>query len=109
MAEKMLLLVAILLSSAAGDAGIAVDRFVGRIASHGTAGKVVAGIADKVVSLKVTTPDEQSDEDQDEDTDDELEVIPAPALPPDGPALPAAPIPPVPPVPARPPKAPRFW
>src|SRR5437867_5534922 len=100
MADLMLLLVSILLSSAAGDAGIAVDRFVGKIASHGTVGKVVAGLADKVVTLKVTSPEDQSeDEDEDNDTDtdadDELEVIP-----PVPPVPPTAPVPPVPPLPS---------
>jgi uncharacterized membrane protein len=108
MAEQMLLLVAILLSSAAADAGIAADRFIGKIASHGTVGKVVAGIADKVVTFKVTSPQDNSGEDEDDDAetddDEELEVIaPIPPVPP----IPA--IPPVPPVPPKPPKTPRFW
>src|SRR5438874_2057728 len=109
MAELMLLLVSILLSSAAGDAGIAMDRFVGKIATHGTAGKVFAGIADKIVSLKVTTPpdqpdDEDSDEDADTDSNEELDVIPpVPPTPPSGP------IAPVPPVPPNPPRTSRYW
>src|SRR5712691_5420925 len=104
MAETMLLLVALLLSSPAGDAGIAFDRFVGRVAAHGTVGRVVAGIADKVVTLQVTTPDDSSGEDEDSDVetdDDDMEVI--------APVPPTPPIPPVPPLPPKPPKAPRYW
>jgi uncharacterized membrane protein len=101
MAEQMLLLAAILLSSAAGNAGVAVDRFVGKVASHGTVGKVLAGIADKVVMLRVNAPQDDPDPDDDDAEvvdDDELEVVP--------PVPPTAPVPPLPP---KPPRAPRFW
>src|SRR6266850_213708 len=71
--------------------------FLERLGPHGAMGKLMGGLADKVITLKITSADDEQgsgDADDDSDTDEgsDLEVLP--------------PIPPVPPVPPTPP-APR--
>jgi hypothetical protein len=69
--------------------------FLDRLGAHGIAGKMVGGIADKVITLKVSTDKDDKDEDDADqaDTDDADDADEAlPAIPP---------VPPVPPVPAR--------
>src|SRR5207302_2119063 len=103
--KLMLLLVALLLSNAPGNAAEALDRLMGRIAAHGAAGKAVATLADKVLTFEVTSQQDQSDEEDsggDEESDDDLEVIP--------PVAPVAPVPPLPPGPPVPPsRHRRIW
>ena len=109
----MLILLATLLSSAAGDYGVVLDHLAGRVAAQGMLGKVVTGLADHFVTLKVSPgtrlpgqdsveSDEYGDkEDADESDDsDRLEVLPPPLaegeLPPVPPVRPVAPVPPGP-------------
>src|SRR5467141_4956702 len=68
--------------------------FVERLGSHGAMGKLMGGLADKVITLKITSADDEegsgeADSDSDSDEGSDLEVLP--------------PIPPVPPVPPTPP------
>src|SRR5207237_5429170 len=111
------LFLTMLMASGGGRAGVVFDRFGGEmIFGSGTAGKVMAGLLDKVVTLKVTSSDpedeaDSSDKDSDTDTDvesdsdsDSAETPPtrgvvAPAIPAIPPMPPIPPIPPVPPVP----------
>ena len=68
--------------------------FVERLGPHGAMGKLMGGLADKVITLKITSADDEegsgeADSDSDSDEGSDLEVLP--------------PIPPVPPVPPTPP------
>src|ERR1700674_2921017 len=74
--------------------------FLERFGGHGAMGKVMGGLADRVITLKITSAGEEasaaaeSDADADSDTDEggDLEILP-----------PVPAVPPVPPVPSVPP------
>ena len=57
--------------------------FLERLSAHGMVGKIVGGVADKVVTLKITSPDEDSDSsDSDDDTDSDTQLEVTPPTPP---------------------------
>jgi hypothetical protein len=67
--------------------------FLEHFGSHGAMGQVMGGLADRLITLKVTSDDEGgSDSESEGDEGSDLEVLP--------------PVPPVPPVPSRPPVPP---
>jgi uncharacterized membrane protein len=81
-----------ILSLLVAHSGFFLERFGG----HGAMGKVMGGLADKVITLKITSADDEEgsgDANNDSDTDEgsDLEILP--------PIPPVPPIPPIPPVP----------
>ncbi len=96
----MFILAAILLSSAAGDPGMILDRVVSRVVAR----------VDKLVTMKVmaagTAKGDNSKDDSEFDSDDEDTELEA--VPPVPPLPPVAPTPPVPPIPPAPPGS-RDW
>jgi uncharacterized membrane protein len=98
----MFILAAILLSSAAGDPGMILDRVVGGVLAHGGGG-AMGKVFDKLVTMKVIAAGAAKDDSNDDsefDSDDEdtqLEAIPL--VPPVPPVAPTPPVPPVPPAP----------
>src|SRR5947209_18151893 len=80
----------LLLSLLLAYGGMLLEHF----SSHGAMGKVMGGLADRVITLKVTSDDEGgSDSESEGDEGSDLEVLP--------PVPPVPPLPPVPPVPPR--------
>ena len=71
--------------------------FLERFGGHGAMGKVMGGLADKMITLKITSADDDegsgdANNDSETDEDSDLEIIP--------PIPPVPPIPPIPPVPS---------
>lgn len=97
-----MMLFALALASA-GSHGLVYDRLADRLAAHGTIGKVVAGLADRMVDVRVGPSTDEPDDSDDGDSGDadetvHLEVIPPiPPLPPEAPRAPLAPGAPRPP------------
>src|SRR3954468_6063639 len=88
-------MIPLLLSALLSQSGFFLEHF----GAHGLMGKAMGGLADKVITLRITTDDEDSSGDTDVDPDDasDLEVLP-----------PVPPVPPVPPAPPVPPRVKRF-
>src|SRR5882672_11585223 len=81
-----------ILSLLVAHSGFFLERFGG----HGAMGKVMGGLADKMITLKITSADDDegsgdANNDSETDEDSDLEIIP--------PIPPVPPIPPIPPVP----------
>jgi uncharacterized membrane protein len=99
----MFILAAILLSSAAGDPGMILDRVMGGVLAHGGGG-AMGKVFDKLVRMKVIAAGAgkgaDSNDDSEFDSDDEDTQLEA--VPPVPPVPPIAPTPPVPPVPPAP-------
>jgi uncharacterized membrane protein len=71
--------------------------FGARFGTHGAVGRAMGGLADKVITLRITSDDtdtsssaQDADPDAEDDSEPDLEVVP-----------PAPPVPPVPPIPPR--------
>src|SRR5579859_5181490 len=88
------LLFAVLLAIGGGPAGIILDRVAGDIRSQ-----ALVGIADKMVTVKITTDDSDSSDDATDEEANDDSIPPVPPVPPVAPVAPVAPVPPIPPVP----------
>src|SRR5881392_2649603 len=80
---------AFLLSVLLAQSGFFLEHF----GSSGLVGRAMGGLADKVITVRITSDDDEGsgeDVDTDNDSDADLEVVP-----------PAPPVPPVPPVPPK--------
>src|SRR6266404_5396 len=90
-----------ILSLLVAQSGFFLERFGG----HGAMGKVMGGLADKVITLKITSADDDegsgdANNDSEPDEGSDLEILPPiPPVPPLPPTPPVPPSPPIPPVP----------
>lgn len=86
------LLFAVLLAIGGGPIGIILDRVAGDIRSQ-----ALVGIADKRVTVKITTDDPDSSDDATDEEADDDSIPPVPPVPPVAPVAPVPPISPMPP------------